>query len=197
MSKYVRSGIHCLLDKHGAATRKMTIVCGEKISFPKIEAIPISSDRKGSSYFTFDPPPHLPNPDHESNQEKVTGTEAEMVAFANTVVSVDGRPWGCSVVKAIADSSCYSQPTVWPVKPLRFSAGCAIWSHYGAILSLVCQSFGGITGVLFSPILGRMAAWAAWVSPCRHDQKYPKPPCRVDQNPLAQNPPNEVSMEYK
>ena len=26
---------------------------------------------------------------------------------------------------------------------------------------LVCQSFGGITGVLFSPILGRMAAWAA------------------------------------
>ena len=76
--------------------------------------------------------------------------------------------------------------------PRPFVAGCG-----ATLMSLVCQSFGGITGVLFSPILGRMAAWAAWVSPCRHDQKYPKSPCRVDHNPLAQNPPSEVSMEYK
>ena len=49
--------------------------------------------------------------------------------------------------------------------------------------------FWGISWGTFLPHLGklgrRLAAWAALEPPCRLDQKYPKPPCRDDQNPLA------------
>ena len=62
--------------------------------------------------------------------------------------------------------------------------------------SLIRQSFGGSAGVLFSPISGILArfwagirAWAAGAIPCRVNQKYPKSPCRVDQNPLVQKSP--------
>ena len=60
---------------------------------------------------------------------------------------------------------------------------------FSRAMSLIRQSSGGSAGVLFSPILGRMAAWAGTRSPCRVNQKYPKYPCRVDQNPLVQKSP--------